>query len=267
MADAVPMLSDSDSSQPSEEVNGDRATAHVGLVCTHAMELKPLLQNLDRRRRYADGRMRFTGGFLGEALRVAVVEAGAGFASHRNATEILVREHSPSWVVSAGFSSSLSEEVRAGDLCLATSICDTHGQQLEIKCPIPESKHVTRRPHAVADRHPQTVNDKRQLADRCSAAAVDTNSLAVAQICESTGRPFLSIRAVIDGFEVDMPDAAVARLFEPVSRSGKGKRWIENWRQSAELKEWTSRATVAGQRLSRFLDGVICQLGEHIERG
>lgn len=268
-ADIVPMLSDSDSSQPSEEVSSDRATAHVGVVCTHAMELKPLLQKLDRRRRYADGSLRFTGGFLGEALRVAVVESGAGFAAHRNATEILIREHSPSWIVSAGFSSSLSKEVLAGDLCLATSLCDTHGQKLDIKCPIPESKHVTRRPHVVADRHPRTVKDKRELAESCSAAAVDTNSLAVAQICESTGRSFLSIRAVIDGFEEDLPEAVVARLFEPepTSRSAKAVQWMESWRQPAELKEWTAQATVAGQRLSRFLDGVIRQLGEHVERG
>jgi adenosylhomocysteine nucleosidase len=263
------MSFDSDSSPSSEDVTSDRATAHVGLVCTHARELKPLLQKLDRRRRYADGSMRFTGGFLGESLRVAVVEAGTGFAAHRRATEVLVSEHSPSWVVTAGFSSSLSEEVRPGDLCLATSICDTHGQQLEIKCPIPESKYVTRRSHVVADRHPRTVGDKRHLAEQSSAAAVDTNSLAVAQICELTGRPFLSIRAVIDGFDEDLPGVAVARLFEPEqqSRSAKAVRWIENWRQPPEEKEWAARATIAARRLSRFLDGVICQLGEHIDRG
>jgi len=262
------MLSDSESSQSGEEVSSDRATAHVGLVCTHAMELKPLLQKLDRRRRYADGSLRFTGGFLGESLRVAVVEAGVGFAAHRNATEILVREHSPSWVIAAGFSSSLSEEVLSGDLSLATSICDTHGQRLEIKCPIPESKHVTRRPHVVADSHPRTVQDKRQLAES-SAASADTNSLAVAQICEATARPFLSIRAIIEGIDEELPDDVISRLFEPdqILRSGKAMRWIENWRQPAEVKEWMSRATTVAERLSRFLDGVIRQLGEHVERG
>jgi len=262
------MSSDPDSSKSVEDTASDRATAHVGLVCTHAMELKPLLQKLDRRRKYADGGIRFTGGFLGESLRVAVVEAGAGFAAHRRATDDLVKEHSPAWIVSAGFSSSLAKDVCSGDLCLATSICDAHGQQLAIKCPIPESKHVTQRPHMVADHHPLTVKDKHQLADRYSAAAVDTTSLAVAQICEDVGRPFLAIRAVIDGFEEELPSGAGGRLFAPErsDRSGSAARWIESWRQPPEVKEWVTRATIAAQRLSRFLDGVICQLGEHLDR-
>jgi len=247
-----------------EETATDRSTAHVGLVCAHALELRTFLNRLDRRRRYADGGAKFTGGFFEESIRVAVVEAGAGFAAHRRATETLIAEHRPAWVISTGFSSSLAEDVHAGDLSLATSIRDTHGQRLEVTCPIPESRHATLRPHLVTDSHPRTVADKRQLAIDHDAGAVDTASLAVAQTCAETNTRFLSIRAVIDDVSEDMPPAAIEVLLEP---QGEGRRnpvssWISGFRQSPDVKPWISRAATASGRLDRFLTGVIRQLGE-----
>jgi adenosylhomocysteine nucleosidase len=247
-----------------DEPQTDRATAHVGLVCTHAMELKTLIGRLDRRRRYADGGLRFTGGFFDESIRVAVVEAGTGFAAHRRATTILIAEHKPTWVISAGFSSSLTEDVRAGDLSLATSICDTHGQQLTVECPIPESKHGTLKTHLVTDRHPQTTAEKRQLAKAHDAGAVDTTSLAVAQICAEFDARFMSIRAILDDAPEEVPSAVISGLFEPAgtTRGNPVSSWISGFRQSPEMKTWTARTTTVSGRLDRFLAGVIRQLGK-----
>ena len=245
----------------------DRAKAHVGLVCTQALELKPLLGRLDRKRRYADGNMRFIGGFLGETIRVAVVESGAGFAAHRHATETLLEEHSPKWIISTGFSSSLSDNVPAGDLSLATEISDTHGQRLTIQCPIPESKHATLGCHVVADHHPADPARKQELAANFTAAAVDTGSLAVAQVCTEASTPFLSIRAVVDAFQEQMPATAVQQLFAPEeSRHGAAGRLLTRWRLPREVRPWMERAGTVSDRLDRFLQGVICQLGEQLER-
>ena len=246
----------------------DRATAHVGVVCTQAVELKALLGSLDRCRRYADGPTQFIGGFLDQTLRIAVVQAGAGFAMHRRATETLIREHNPAWIISAGFSSSLAANVAAGDLCLATSIVDTHGQSMSVKCPIPESDHSTLRQHVVVDAHPHTADEKSRLADEFAAGAVDTVSLAVAQICESSTLPFLSIRAVVDDRTDNLPPAAAELIFEPqpAGRTGAVGRWISNRRQPADVRQWVAHATKAGDRLSTYLLGVIRQLGEHVER-
>ena len=244
----------------------DRSTAHVGLVCTHALELKTLIGRLDRRRRYSDDGMRFTGGFLDATVRVAVVEAGAGFAAHRMAASILVKEHSPAWIVSTGFSSSLVDEVRAGDLSLATEICDTHGQQLNLNCPLPESKHATLRRHLVADKHPTTSDQKHQLADSTSASAVDTTSLAVAQICGASGTPCLSIRAIVDDLKEEVPDSVVKVLFEPTSTRTSVSHWLSGLRQPEELKRWISRAETVSEHLDQFLSGVVRQLAEHLEQ-
>lgn len=252
------------STSPStEEPQVDRATAHVGLVCSSPVELKPLIERLDRRRRYSDGAIVFTGGFLDETIRVAVAEAGAGFANHRQAALTLTAEHRPAWVISAGFSSSLSEDVRAGDLCLATSLRDTHGQQLAVSCPIPESPHATLRTHLVTDRHPRSAAEKQQLAADYDAGAVDTTSLAVAQVCQDSTAGFLSIRAVIDGVAEELPGDAVDILFEPSSgQRNPIRRWASGLRQSPDVKASRTRAVTASQRLDRFLIGVIRQLSQ-----
>jgi len=260
--------SDSSADTPSvDEPTTDRSTAHVGLVCTQALELSPLFARLDRRRRYTDAGMRFTGGFLTEGIRVAVVEAGAGFAAHRRAAEILVQEHRPPWVISAGLSSSLAEDVRAGDLSLATSLCDTHGQQLDVNCPIPESKHGTLRPHLVADSHPHTAQQKADLAAQLAAGAVDTTSLAVAQICRETDTRFLSIRAILDDLHESVPNDVVASLFEPPesAKHNPMNRWLSGLRQKPVEKEWTERAITVSRHLERFLTGVAQQLAEKLQ--
>jgi len=192
------------------------------------------------------------------------VEAGTGFAAHRRATSILINEHKPTWVISSGFSSSLSQDVCAGDLSLAIAIGDTHGQQRNVDCPIPESKHGTLRTHLVTDRHPQTAAEKRQLAEAHDAGAVDTTSLAVAQACAESDTRFMSIRAILDNAQEEVPSAVIATLFEPAGskRENPVSSWITVFRQSPEMKAWTARATTASGRLDQFLTGVIRQLGE-----
>ena len=251
-----------------EEATTDRSTAHVGVVCTHALEVEPLISRLDRRRRYSDGGVQFSGGFLGTSIRVAVVEAGTGFAAHRKATEILITEHVPSWIIATGFSSSLADDVLAGDLSLATTICDTHGQRLNLNCPIPESRRATLRTHLVADEHPATPDQKRQLAFATSASVVDTNSLAVAQICEAAGTPCLSIRAIVDDLNENVPRSVVQALFEPMSSSNHNSvgRWVSGLRQPKEVKTWVSRARIVTAHLDRFLSGVIRQVGDHLDQ-
>ena len=246
----------------------DRSTAHVGLVCTHAMELKSFLKRLDRRRKYTDRGMRFTGGFLGESIRVAVVEAGSGFAAHRQAAAVLVIEHEPAWVISAGFSSSLTNDLPPGELSLAMSVCDTHGQKMDVNCPVPASPHAGLHAHVVADTHPSTRQQKSELAAGWKAAAVDTTSLAVAQICDSAKRRFLSIRAILDAADENIPESAVELIMTPKTLPARitPARLLARFRKPPEFREWEDRATTLSLRLSRFLVGVVEQIGEHVQK-
>lgn len=246
------------------EIPVDRAVADIAIVCSHSLELRPFVRRLDRKRKYVDQGIVFRGGFLDEVIRVAVVEAGIGFAAHRRATEILVAEHKPVWIISAGFSSALSDEIGAGDLTMAREICDTHGNTVPVKCSIPESRRVRIHRHVVADRHPYAVADKLQLAADSAAEAVDTTSLSVAQYCSESKTRFLSIRAVVDRMGDEIPESCRAMLFAPVPelKSTLVSGLFRRLKRDPDQTFWNQRAQEAASHLDRFLIGVVLRLGE-----
>ncbi len=246
----------------------DKRSADIAIVCTHGGELKPFLKRLDRRRKYVDQNIAFRGGFLHETIRVAVAESGCGFARHRAATETLIAEHHPVWVISAGFSSALIADLQPGDLSLASEICDTHGNTHPVKCPIPESKRVFVRRHVVADQHPVSAADKRGLAEKVAAAAVDTSSLAVAQVCGEQQTRFLSIRAIVDSSDEEIPTDAFSMIFRRDSKAVGGLLGglVRNLKRAPELNTWRLRTDEAAAHLDRFLVSVIEQLGERLTR-
>lgn len=249
----------------SAELPPDKSSAHVGIVCTHAGEVRPLLKRLDRVRKYTDHGCVFRGGFLNETIRVAVVEARMGFARHRHATTILIREHHPAWVLSVGFSTALQDGLQAGDLTLANEICDTHGQCLPVRCRIAPARRIHIGRHVVSDHHPRTSEDKSRLAADSGAIAADTTSLAVAQVCqEADGIRFLSIRAVVDEFQEQMPEQAAPLMFEPTSRAfgAAFATLLKGFSRASEMHHWRQRSIAAADHLDRFTAGIILQIGE-----
>ena len=261
------MTDQSDTEQDERPI--DRRSAHVGIVCTHKLEIAPLLSRIDRLRKYKDHGAIYRGGFIDETIRVAVVEAGAGFARHRQAALTLIAEHSPAWVLSVGFSSPLSDELKQGDLCLASEICDTHGNFQPVKCVIPESKRVLVRKHVVTDSHPLTQNERSHLHSANDAIAVDTTSLAVAQACavkneSARATRFLSLRGIVGNADQDLSDRIIEYLFQPdpdkkTSLLGKLK---SRFRKDPDLQPWDEVARQTAKNLSRFTLGVVKQLAE-----
>ncbi|MCA9061885.1 MAG: hypothetical protein KDA96_02470 [Planctomycetaceae bacterium] len=244
----------------------DKSSADLGIVCTHSGEIRPLLKRLDRVRKYVDGKLTFRGGFLQEDLRIATVEAGAGFAAHRTATEVLIHEHRPAWVLSVGFSSALSPLLQKTDLTVAGEIVDTHGSIHPVKCPLPATKRVHVGRHVVADRRPVTVQEKRKLATLSGAIAVDISSGAVAQVCSERTVRFLSIRAIIDGVEEEIPEQAVPLIFDPGSKAigGALATIIQGWRKAAVMNDWRTITRDAAEHLDRYVAGVMLRLGEKL---
>lgn len=266
-------MTDRSQQESDEESNIDRRSADIGIICTHGDEIKPLLQLLDRQRKYVDQGATFRGGFLDETIRVAVAEAGVGFAQHRAVTQTLVDEHHPAWILSVGFGSALTDELNTGDVCLANEICDTHGNSLSVKCPIPETRRILVRKHVVADGHPKATADKRALAESTGAAVVDTTSLAVAQVCadlpEETPRTrFLSMRVIVDTAHEAVPDVAAEALFTPSGQQNATviQKLTKRLNKDPELVLWETRATDAAVNMNRFLASVIRQLAEKIKR-
>jgi len=251
-----------------EEAAPDRSSADIGIVCTHKGEVKPFLRRLDRTRSYSEKKITVRGGFLGESTRIVVVEADEGFAAHRAATELLIAEHRPTWILSVGFSSSLSEDVEPGDIVVANEISDTHVNSMPVKCNIPARQRIHVGKLIVADFHPVTPSEKLALRDRFPGLAADTGSLAVAQVCQERDIRFMAIRVAIDSIEEEIPEQAASMIFHPTSRalgSAIGTLF-KGLRKIAIMNQWRERTNHAASHLDRFVTGIAEQIAESIER-
>jgi adenosylhomocysteine nucleosidase len=263
-------VTDSSASRQSSDTEGespsDRTTADFGLVCSHRSEIRGLLPHIDRVRKYVDNGLTFRGGFMNQSVRVALVEAGNGFARHRRAAEALVREHRPKWVLSVGFGSALDQSIRAGSLVLANRIKDTHKNDLEVPCRIPSSNRIHVGLCVVADSHPSTVAQKQELARLSGAIAVDTVSLAVAQVCDSNDVRFLSICGVIDAAAEEMPELACQLLFRPTSKAWGGAVGgvVRSFRNASVLNEWRKRSVETSDNIGTFTSSVITRIADKL---
>ncbi len=241
----------------------DAAHADIGLVCALAIEINPLMDRCSRVRKYTGGKFTFRGGRYDD-IRLAVVQAGMGFANARRATLALLEAHTPSWVISCGFSGALREGMRVGDIVLANGIVDTHGQSLKLEVGMaadPDNGlHVGRL--LTADEMIRTADEKRELGEKHNAIAVDMESLAVAQICKETNTKFMAVRVISDDLSGDLPPEVLSILGSSGSMR-VGAAVTSLWKRPSSAKDmWRLRqqATNAAGRLATFLDGILTQL-------
>src|SRR5688500_3749765 len=184
----------------------DKAHADIALVCSLAIEIDPLLKRCEKVRKYTGGKFVFRGGRY-DQIRLAIVQSGMGFANARRATEALIDAHTPDWVLSVGFSGGLLPSMKIGDVVLANAIADIHGNELKV-----DSKMADDLEHGIyvgrllnTDEIVRTVEEKKQLAEKHSAIAVDMESLAVAQVCRDLGKRFMAVRVISDDLSADLP--------------------------------------------------------------
>lgn len=247
---------------PSES---DLAHAEIGIVCALKIELSAFLDRCERVKKYSGGEFTFRGGIY-DGVRVAVVESGLGYARARRATRALLDAHTPVWILASGFSGALRPGMTVGEIVMANSIVDTHGQELVVDLKMasdPErGLHVGR--FLTADEMIRTVAEKRALAERFGAIAVDMESLAVAQVCRDSNTRFLAVRSISDDLSADLPPEVLSVLGGTGTlRLGAAVGSI--WKRPGSLKDmWQLRekATLAARQLASFLDGVILQLHE-----
>jgi len=252
-------------SQPQPE---DKAHADIGLVCALAIETSPLLERCARVKKYTGGKFTFRGGRY-DAIRLAVVESGMGFAKARRATESLIEAHTPKWVLSVGFSGGLLPEMKVGDIVLANSIVDTHGNELKVDLKMGDDpdKGVYVGRFVNSDEIVRLVKDKQELAEKHAAIAVDLESLAVAQICRETGTKFMAVRVISDDLSADLP-SEVMSVIGSTGALRVGSAIGSLFKRPSSFKDlWRLRETAhqAAERLAGFLDGVLLQLHKSIQ--
>ncbi len=241
----------------------DTAHADIGIVCALHLELGAFLERCDRVKKYTGGKFTFRGGKY-DNVRVAIVEAGAGFARTRDATHALIDAHTPPWVLSVGFSGALQREMKVGDIVMANAIVDTHGHELDIDLRMAEdpSRGLYVGRIVTADGIVRTVADKESLAERTGGLAVDLESLAVAQICRDRKVKFMAVRVISDDMSADLPPEVLS-VFGSTGSIRAGAVAGALWKRFSSAKDmWRlhQQAADAAQKLATFLDGVVGQL-------
>jgi adenosylhomocysteine nucleosidase len=193
-----------------------------------------------------------------------VVQSGMGFAKARRATQALIDAHTPDWVLSIGFSGGLLPTMTIGDLVLANSIADTHGNELQVDLKMSDDPkngiHVGR--FLNTDEIVRTVEEKKRLAEEHDAIAVDLESLAVAQVCSETGTRFMAVRVLSDDLSYDLPPEVLS-IIGSTGAVRVGSALGSLWKRPSSIKDmWRLRETAhqAAERLATFLDGVLIQL-------
>ncbi|NOU21968.1 MAG: phosphorylase [Methyloglobulus sp.] len=151
------------------------------------------------------------------AEKIWVVYAGAGHENARIASELLVKQGA-NQLISWGCAAALDGSFKPGDLVLANNCVDAdniefdlnnEGWLLHTKTCL--SKHLTVCCYtgklAESRRIVSSSHDKAQLGSATGAIALDMESVAIARVAQGYGLPFLSIRAIADPLNMDLPKA------------------------------------------------------------
>ena len=256
------MSSEPDTSEAIPE-GPDRAQADIGIVCATAMELSPFVARCDRNRKYI-GHKLVVQGVKHLDARIAIVYTGMGFAAARQGTLALIDAHRPSWILSAGFSGALNPQMKVGDIVMGNALCDTHGQEMQIDLQMASDpqRGLWVGKLLTADQIVRTVAEKQTLAEKHGAAAVDLESLAVAQVCKEAKTRFMAVRSISDDMSADLP-AEILTLVNTSGASRFGAALSFFWKRPSSIKDmWNLRenAQKAADRLAPYLLSVVEKL-------
>ena len=234
---------------------------HLGFVFALGIEsgcLEDLLQGQITIR--ANGFTIREGGLNGR--RMAIILAGAGQQAARLATEMLIDGHRPQRVISAGFAGGLSPQLRRNDILLADQVLAANGDSFEIEpwsasLPPAGEKYALHRGRLLTlDQVVRLPSDRADYFARFGAAAVDMETLAVAQVCLARQVPFSSVRVINDLSEETLPPDIENLLAQKSGAAQLGAALGAVWRRPSSAKDMyqlRENALVASGQLARFL--------------
>ncbi|ODT99079.1 MAG: nucleoside phosphorylase [Planctomycetes bacterium SCN 63-9] len=235
--------------------------ADVGIVAALPLELGFFVDRLKKVRKYKTAASTIIEGEFGNKV-VAVVYSGAGRSAARIATQILIAGHRPNLIISAGFAGGLNPGFTRGQLIYPSEILDLDGNRFPValldthEAPSDASSNLRL---LTVDAIARTAAEKADLRTRFGADLVDMETSAVAEVCQSQGHGFLSIRTISDDAAAELPAEIVAMLNRSLSfQVGAAFRAI--WNRPTAVKDfWTlhSNAIEASDQLAKGLGSAI----------
>ena len=127
---------------------------------------------------------------------VLLAHTGIGTDAAEKCVRALLAEHHPRWLLSVGYAGALDLALAHGELFLATNFT---APELLARSPARRGILTTQATAA------ETPAQKSALASATGAQAVDMETSAIARVCVERRVPMLSLRAISDTADADIP--------------------------------------------------------------
>lgn len=189
-------------------------------------------------------------------------------ARARELTALSLEAHRPAWLVSAGFATALSAELRPGDIVMAERVVDHEGRSRscpsEARAAIDAAGASARWATVLSlPDGPPPAADRPTLAAARGALAADGLGWELSRLAEQAGLPWLAVRVVLEGHDEERPGD-----LDRLAQAGSNARWLGGLAGLATggggrigaWWRWQERVLTASDRLGAFLAGVIPRL-------
>ncbi len=200
--------------------------------------------------------------------RLVVGISGAGQQPAARAAAAILQAYRPPLVVSAGFCGGLDPQLRRHDLLVAQEVQNAQGQTVQVGCELDLSAMRLRgKVHMgrliTVDQPVRTPAAKRALGQQSGALAVDMESFAVAQLCQSEGVACRVFRVVSDAVDDPLPREVAGLVRQKTTAARLGAALASVWNRPGSLKDLyrlKENALIASDRLADLLTEAIGQL-------
>lgn len=236
----------------------------VAVIAALHLEISPLLDRLNVKRTVSGNGFKYHNCFLDDT-RIVVCEKAVGQQRAKVATNAVIDAFDPEWILSAGISGALIEEMQVGQIAVANSLVRDDGEQ-EIAIPVGMESDSTSGLFVdricTTDHIVRTREEKQSLREVTGAIAVDMESYAVVHTARQRKKKVMAIRAISDTLEKDLPPEVLA-IFGGKGTIRMGALAGTLFKRPGSMKDlWKIRedAVTASRSLARFVLGVIPQL-------
>ncbi len=190
---------------------------------------------------------------------ILVVETGVGRERMEQALAWLASQQGlPKLIISAGFSGALRDGLSIGDIIVATEVANEDGTLWPAPWPGELSGQAFQRGKLLTmSRFVPTPEEKRALAQKHDAVAVDMETAIVARMCSQHGIPFGCVRAISDDVRTSLSDLDYVVINGRIAPWRLATRLLRRPWFAAELWRLARHTRLAADRLSVALRQLI----------
>ena len=199
---------------------------------------------------------------------VVVAEVGTGRETTAQAVETLISLRRPTWLIAAGFASSLQAEVKLGHILLPDRIqADGHPTISVDLVAKPGEIQQTPNLHTgslITTEQPlRKTSERRVLAEQSGAVAYELEAHGIATACQQQDTRMIATYILTESVDTELP-SDLEQLLGQSSLSAKlGAAAGALWNRpsvAANLWQLHEQTLRSSDRLARFLAGIVTQL-------